>query len=321
MQEDTKRRRRPGHRQAPGATRKEIIRYLFEQESGTSTEPDIRDCLRERCRISDSTGIRDRLRELEKEGLINKDDSRGKGLENVWSLQRTNQLLIWCHQHFDAHEFVTIYRSPVGSQIVADQPIQGLEYGMPMHEGAREQLIKLNEWARRAILVSPSVWQCFSVGSTASVTAIYLLIKEFSSMAGLVHNPKAPPPFGRRPLERSTEETNYIKATSSAEQICSIYLSCMVLDAVMYTNAVSAEILGLLRSDELKASFSPVLLDNLCEMVVKARLRTVAIKSGLALPIGAKLYTPSINEKGERIVSMNGILLQDVARDEIDPDS
>lgn len=179
-------RRQPGEHLPPGESRKAIIRYLFEQEKGQATEPDIRDHLRAAYNLSDGKNIRNRLEDLSKDGLIHISERRGGS--NIWALQPTEVLLKWCYDWFSPEEFYTIYTSPPMRGYLqttdlssdgtseSDSPWKGPWEPAPHDEETDRYDIELIEWRGKALLLSPTMWLCAQGASPEIITITRLLI-------------------------------------------------------------------------------------------------------------------------------------------------
>ena len=179
-------RRQRGEHLPPGESRKAIISYLFEQEMGQASEPDIRDHLRTTCNLSDGKNIRNRLADLKEDGFIHL--SEGKGGVNIWTLQPTEDLLRWCYDRFSPEEFYTIYTSPHMRSYLqttdlsfdgtseSDAPWRGPWESVPHDEDIDSDYIELIEWRGKALLLSPTMWLCAQGASPEIITITRLLI-------------------------------------------------------------------------------------------------------------------------------------------------
>jgi len=178
-------RRQPGEHLPPGESRKVIIRYLFEQERGQASEPDIRDHLRTAINLSDGKNIRNRLGDLCKDGLIHIAERRGGS--NIWALQPTEALLKWCYDRFSPEEFYTIYTSPPmrgylqTTDISSDDTSEsGALWKGPWESIPPDEEIdwldkELIEWRGKALLLSPTMWLCAQGASPEIITITRLL--------------------------------------------------------------------------------------------------------------------------------------------------
>lgn len=277
------RRREPGERLAPRESRKAIIRFLFEQEEGEASEPDIREALRVRHNIIEIKGIRERLRILERDGLIEK--RPGRGLSNVWSLRPTQQLLEWCRDELAPLDFIKVYRSPVGSQIVAGLPgVIGMNPGRAVTDEVRVKVEEMDAWANRAMLVSPSIWEYWSGRKSIAVIAMSMAFAEFSASAERADDPV-------RPV--SLTEAHYFHQIRWVERMGSAYLACLAVDAVQYAPYIAREILALLEEDIVREFFSPMLIDHALRMVITAMRQTALLQEIFPQYPGLTLcYTP-----------------------------
>jgi len=81
-----RKRRKPGERFPTGFIKRKIELIISNQFPVGVREPDLRDILREKWKVSEPKGVKIHLAELEEAGILTKEEK--KGLPNVWKLSQ-----------------------------------------------------------------------------------------------------------------------------------------------------------------------------------------------------------------------------------------
>lgn len=292
-------RRKQGEGQPPGETRKAIIQYLFEQDTGSAQQPEIREHLQDRYNITEHKGIRTQLGKLKDDGFI--EDAPSRGCPTIWSLRPTQELLKWCYDRLNPAEFVRVYRSPTGLRIVADHWTPAIRDDCPdiAEIPDSDEVVRLSEdlqaWVKAVILVSPSVWVCLSQKIPSAISSIAELLGEFSMSSTQVN-------YSDKQPDMKSHEFAQICKLQRGEYIAGIYLGCLMVDAVEYTDALANEIDNLLASGTskcLSVLFTPEILDRV-KGSVQSTIRAVKIQK--------EAYTPDMIKRVKELERIESIL-------------